>query len=790
MLVSRKLLERYVNLDGISTEEIADRLTNAGLEVEGISTIIQGTQLVVGHVLECVPHPDSDHLHVTQVNVGSHVEQIVCGAANIAKDQYVVVALVGAELPGLSIKETSIRGVESRGMICSLNELGVAEKYQTEEQKEGIVVLEPAEPGSNPAVALGMDDEILDVSQTPNRSDFLSMFAVAKEVGAIFERSVSLPTLDGTEDEGSKTSLTTGSETEKATSFYGKVVNKVTIKQSPLWIREVLIASGIKPINNVVDISNLVMLETGQPLHYYDIDFLANQSLTVKDDVEGTYLALDEKEYTLQKGDLVIMNGDTPVGIAGIMGLGNSMITDNTRGIIIEAARFNNVSVRKTSTRLGIFSESSARFTKPMDPLGLELAIARSVQLLKEYADADGLEETVKYGVIDFKAPQVSVGLKRVNDYLGTTLSLETLVNVFERLNFEPTVNGDEITCTIPSYRRDIELDVDLIEEVIRIVGYDVLEETLPLLDLTMGTLTPLQRTIRLIESVLLGFGANQINSYTLVEESFTKGFMALGEPVSLMSPMSDKRAFIRNQLYPSMLETLAYNNSHKIQDGLYFEHSRIYSKEKNSTRLALIGQGVVGQENWTKAAVKLDFYTLKGMVLSLLDKLGYQSKRIGFTTKDLDTHVMHPFKSAVITLDRQVIGTLGHLHPTVVASNDLSDAVYCEIDLDALLSRKSGQIKATAISKYPVVTRDLSILCDKDVVVQDLIQLIEKGSKRYLVGLNVFDVFESEKLGDKKSIALELSFGQNRTLEVEEINDIMNQIETLLVEKLNVEIR
>lgn len=789
MLVSRKLLSRYVDISGITTQEIADALTNAGIEVEGVDTLIKGTNLVVGHVLECVDHPDSDHLHITKVDLGTHVEQIVCGAANIAQGQYVVVAKVGAVLPDITIKDTIIRGVESKGMICSLNELGIAEKYQTEEQKTGIVTLSPNEPGSDAAIALGLDDEIMDVSQTPNRSDFLSITSIAHEVSALFNRPL---TIDESKDSayGDKTQLKVTSHTDKSPYFAAKVVNSVTIKPSSGWIKEVLIASGIKPVNNVVDISNLVMLETGQPLHFYDRSFLSNLDLSVRDDIEGSFKALDDREYQLQNGDLVIMNADTPVGIAGIMGLGNSMIQNDTKGIVIEVARFNNVSVRKTASRLGIFSDSSARFTKPMDPKSAQKAMDRAVELLVQEANAQGLEETVVYGELPWEAKPVSINLKRINEYLGTSFTHEEVMPVFERLYFNPQVEGDVITCTAPSFRRDIEIDVDLIEEVIRVIGYDALPSTLPNLDLTLGNLNQFQRSVRLIEDTLLGLGADQANTYTLVEEAHTTGMMALENPVSLMSPMSDKRAFLRTHLFPSMLETLSYNNAHKNHDVLLFEHSRIYASDKTTNRLAIIGQGNVIKQNWTKVSIPVDFYTIKGMIMTVLDRLGIGAKRIGFKTEGFDTTALHPFKSATITLDRQEIGVIGHIHPTLASKQGLKDAVYCEIDLDILFSKKSGAVKSTVIAKYPEMKRDLSVLVALDVSVQSIIQVIEKASKRYLVDLNVYDVFTSEKLGNHKSITFQLTFGQNRTLEVEEINTIMNDITESLTKQLNIEVR
>lgn len=787
MLLSKKLLSRYVDLEGITSQTLADVLTNAGHEVEGIAQLVQGTDLVVGYVESCEKHPDSDHLNITQVNIGSQTLQIVCGASNVAKGQYVVVAQNGSVLPEMTLKPTSIRGVESNGMICSLSELGVAEKFQTETQKDGIVVLDKAELGSDPRIALGLDDEILDVSQTPNRSDFLSIFSIAREVSALLERSLNLPEIK--EDSHNKeTKLKVSSQTDKSPFFLGKVINSVTIKESPAWIREALIGSNIKPINNVVDISNLVMLETGQPMHFYDIDFLKVQDLSVRSDLEGNYEGLDNVEYAIQKGDALIMNQDTPVGIAGIIGLGNSMIQDSTKGIIIEVARFDHVSVRKTASRLGMSTEASQRFSKPMDPMAAQMAMDRAVALLIEYAQAQELEATVQYGSLEEEAKTIEITQKKINDYLGTQLELDLILNVFERLNLRPEIKGEVIHTQIPSYRRDLFIAEDLIEEVIRVVGYDVLDATLPKMDLTLGNLNENQLRTRLIEKVLLGQGLDQINSYTLVSKEMTQGLNALENPVKLMSPMSDKRTHLRTYLYPSMMEVLAYNNAHSRKDLFFFEISKIYQEGASQERLGLIGSGSLFDKNWNDAEIKIDFFTLKGILMNLFETLGYSAQRFDFVVEGLENSYLHPYKSAKILINRKEVGYIGHIHPNSL--EDLKDAVYAEINLDLLASLKSGSIKASPISKYPQVKRDLAILVNKDVLVKDLSMSIQKAARKLLVDLNVFDVFTSEKLEGKKSIAFELTFGSNRTLDVNEISDIMELITNELTSKYDASIR
>lgn len=790
MLISRKLLNRYVNLDGITTQELGDYLTNAGLEVEGISSIIKGTNLTVGHVLTCENHPDSDHLNVCTVDVGTEVLQIVCGASNVAQGQYVVVALEGAVLPGLTIKKSSVRGIESNGMICSLTELGVPEKFIEEKFKHGIVTLDTTDVGGNPAVALGLDDEVLDVSQTPNRSDFLSLFAIAHEVSALIKRPVTLPEYHDVASVGSKTSLEITSQTNGCSSFYGKVVRGLSLGESPAWIKQALISSGIKPINNVVDISNIVMLETGQPIHFYDYTFLSELSLSVTDTIEEVVTALDGKTYSLKNGDLVIMNGNVPVGIAGIMGLGNSMIQDTTTDLVIEVARFDRVRVRKTAQRLGLNTEASSRFSKPMDDLSAPTAMDRAVQLLSLYANVTSYEETVIFGEKVFIPVSVSVSFSKINAYLGTQLSLETVVDVFERLNFAPIVDGDKITCTVPSYRKDIEIDVDLIEEVIRVVGYDILEETLPNLNLTMGSLTARQTVLRSIEKILLGFGADQINTYTLVDSSWVTGGESVADGVALLSPISDKRTHLRTQLIPSMIDTAAYNVSRRQNNALFFEISKIYENNTSHEKLGIIGFGELYRENWTKEVIRLDFYTIKGIFLSLMEQLGFQSRRFTFEVKDFDESLMHPYQTASIYFDRKRIGVIGSLHPNVEKQEGLRKTTVLEIYLDTLIESKRSAVKASEINVYPTVVRDLALLCDATVSAQSIIATIEKASRRLLLDVNVFDLFKSEKLGNKKSLAVQLTFGTDHTLSESEIQTVMQDIVGKLEKDFGISVR
>lgn len=475
MRVTYNWLKQYMDLSDITPEQIAEIMTRGGLEVEGMEKVASGSDLVIGKVLECVPHPDSDHLHVCQVDTGDTVRQIVCGAPNVAAGQKVIVALPGCILPGGEIKSGVIRGQKSDGMICALFELGVDKKQLTEKQLSGIEELpEDAEVGNREVLKyLNLDDIIFDVSLTPNRADCLSIWALAKEVGALLNKKVALPDYSY-ETETVPATFKLSSETEKCPLFEGKIINHVVIKPSPKWLQDLLHSAGVKAINNVVDISNFVMLETGQPLHFYDLAKIPLREITVKTGLEETYTALDGIDYQIKPEDIMITTGGKAIGIAGIMGGDDSKIDDETKGIIIEAATFSNVQIRNTARRLGLDTEASQHFSKGIDPLGGHKAVERSVQLLLELAEASGIEETVLCGDPSFEPIVIDAPVNKINGLLATKFTAEQVESVFERLDFHPEkVSDDIIRVTIPSYRRDIKVWQDLSEEVVRMLGYE-----------------------------------------------------------------------------------------------------------------------------------------------------------------------------------------------------------------------------------------------------------------------------------------------------------------------------
>ncbi|MEE0667341.1 phenylalanine--tRNA ligase subunit beta [Holdemanella biformis] len=781
MRISRKWFNQFMDVQDLSIEEMAKRITDAGFEVEGIEHLSQGTNLVIGHVETCTEHPDSDHLHCTTVNVGNEVVNIVCGAPNVAAGQNVIVALPGAVLPGGEIKNGVIRGVESNGMICSLLELGVDPASLNEDQKNGIEVLLADAPVGNtdPLGYLGLDDEVLDIGLTPNRNDCLAAFNMAKEAGAVLNREVKLPEYTGASDVGGATNLHVESTTEKCPLFYGKVINHLTIKESPKWMKELLAASGVKSINNVVDISNIVMLETGQPMHFYDAKSLPSQSIVVADGFDEEYTALDGVTYKLQPEDIVITNQGKPIGIAGIMGGDDSKILDNTDSIIIECAIFDHVSIRNTARRLNLSTDASVRYQKGIEPLASKKALDRAVQLLIEYADATGIEETVQYGQVPYEPKSISCTLTAINNRLGTDFNLDEVVDVFTRLDFEPEVADDLITCHIPSSRTDMEGMADLSEEVIRMLGYDRLPSTLPVMPMTEGKLTYKQQLTRRARQFLCAQGLQDCLTYTLIStEKKENAIFNTDEAIELASPMSEERRYIRTSILPSLLDVVSYNRARNIKDINVFELSDVAGVSGAKMHLAIAMSGNLQQTRWTSDVTPSDFYTLKGLVEAFLDQIGIAAQRISFVENDLDTAHFHPYRSAKIMLGKDCVGLLGDIHPQYG-----KNIVMAELDFDALIDVKKSKIKFSPVSKYPSVSRDLAFVLDRAMPVQKVVDTINKqgrlNKEMIIRDVEVFDVYEGEHVSkDEKSVALSITFqSDSHTLKDEEINQVFEAI-------------
>lgn len=788
MKISKKWLERYMDLDGLTMEGIAQAITNAGFEVEAIEPVSQGTGLVIGEVLTCEDHPDSDHLHITTVNVGDEVLNIVCGAPNVAASQKVIVAKNGAQLPGGVIKSGKIRGQESNGMICSLSELGVDKHLLSEAQLSGIEVLPADAPvgHTDPLAYLGYDDVILDVSLTPNRADCQAVFSMAKEIGAILNRKVTLPEFEGTAEEGKgiPSEVTVTSETEKCPLFLEKVIGSVTLKESPEWMKELLRAAGMNSINNVVDISNIVMLETGQPMHFYDKRNLLGKDITVKTGFDEDYEALDEVVYHLQPEDLVITSQGKPIGIAGVMGGEDSKILDDTTGLVIECALFDRVSIRNTARRLNLNTEASIRYQKGIEPLAAVKALDRAVQLLKEYADAKDLQETVVYGDPSYTPTEITFTLGDINKRLGTEFSLEEVVDVLQRLEFAPAVEEETITISVPSTRTDVEGMADISEEVIRMLGYDRLPSTLPHMEMTEGKLNEEQKAVRFARTFFTEAGLQDCITYTLIsDEKNEDAVLRAGEAIALSIPLSEERKLIRTSVLPSLLEAAAYNKSRGIKDVNLFEISDVTAREKRELHLSIVMTGSLQQTRWAQYNLPSDFYTLKGLLEAWLERMGFNASRIFFKENKKDQTHFHPGRSAEIWLGKELVGIIGEIHPSYGKKLGLKGAVIAEIRLGTLIGTKKSKVRFQSVSRYPAVSRDLAFIVKKDMPAGKIIETVLRsgklGKENIVRSAEIFDVYEGEHVAeDEKSIALNIVFqSEKQTLKEEEINQVFNNV-------------
>ena len=561
-------------------------------------------------------------------------------------------------------------------------------------------------------------------------------------------------------------------KTDNCSIFLAKRVENVVIKESPTFIKNRLIASGIRPINNVVDISNYVMLEVGQPLHYYDADTL-NGCLEVRMAEENEKLTtLDDVERTLSNEDIVISDGKKAIGLAGVMGGADTEITENTKNIMIESAIFDNVKIRKTSKEI-LRSEASNRFEKGLDPNRTYMAIERSCHLLEKYADAKIVGGLVKYDTTSLEDTKIDVSLEKVNRVLGTTISKEDVLDVFRKLAFETEVNGDKITVSVPKRRIDISIEEDLIEEVGRIYGVNNIEGKLPSLPLKQGSYN---KTLRNIRNKMIDLGLNETLSYILVnDKEATKYTTDNVEIVKLLDPMTEERNTLRYSMIPSLVKIYEYNKARSQKDVSIFEIGKgFYKKDEQYGENLKLCALMTGERYLSVKSKQVDFYDIKGVAEELLDYLGYAG-RYSFVVKDELPKEFHPYQTAQISVNNDVVGIIGKLHP-----NCTKDNVYVlEINLDKLLEKKTGKMKYKEISKFPSVKKDLAVVIDEDITSEEIAKQIKKLAGNLLLGSKIFDVYTGENIEEnKKSIAYSLEFGAaDRTLTDDEINAILEKI-------------
>lgn len=786
-MISLNWVKDYIDLENEDLHELAVKVTKAGVNVEKVvDSRIE--HLVIGEVLECIDHPDSDHLHICQVNVGDKTTQIVCGAPNVKAGIKVLVALPGCVLPGdFEIKAGKIRGQESNGMICALFELGVEEKTE-ENYAKGIEVLETdLEPGTDANLYLGTDDTLYELDIHKHRNnDCYYHIGFAYEIASILNKKVTLPESNYKEiKEDVNDYVTIKVDTEKCPYYTAKMVKGVEIKESPEFIKKRLIAAGMRPINNVVDISNYVMLEYGQPLHFFDKAKLGNNILVRQANEGEQIVTLDGQTRNLLTSDIVITDGTRPVCIAGVMGGENTDVDDTTKDILIESAIFDSVSIRYTSSRLDLRSEASIRYGKGLSYEYTDAALKRACYLLEKYANAKVLSGIVKHDKVDKAEKIVEFKTQEISTLLGLELTDKDVETELDRLMFPYTLDNNTFHVTVPRRRLDIDPNVnDIAEEIGRLYGYENLESTLPRVPVRRGVYVGDVKIRKEISKRLRTLGLNETKTYTLTSPDMASKFKYDNkENVVLPNPMSLDKSVVRTTLLPSLINVYEYNKARNVKDILLYEIAKTYDKEYNEeSKVAILMKGNYLINDCAHTTTKCDFYTLKGIIENLLDYLGFKN-RYTFVAATLPE--MHPGMTAKILLDREEIGMLGRVHPSYK-----KDEIYvAELSMTKLYNKQVKPIKFKEASKYPEMVKDLAFVVENNVESEVVKTQIKKSGGRLLDSVEVFDVYENIEEG-KKSIAYKLIFkDQNKTLlddEVMEVfNKIINEVETKVGAKL-----
>ncbi|QYA47814.1 phenylalanine--tRNA ligase subunit beta [Nosocomiicoccus ampullae] len=770
MKVSKEWLDQFIPLD-VSKHELSETITRSGIEVDDIIDYTEAVKdVVVGYVKECDKHPDADKLNVTKVDIGDDTVQIVCGAPNIQADTYVIVAKVGGEIPGLKLRKAKLRGVESEGMICSLEELGIPKDLSPKEFEDGIFIFTETDnitPGQNALDALYLNDYVLEYDLTPNRKDALSMIGSAYEARALFGGEVTEP--DQSFNETSDTSLLSVSidDTESVQYYGARIVKNVTIKPSPLWMQIRLIKAGIRPINNVVDISNYVLLEFGQPIHMFDYDKIGSTKIVTRYAKNGEKMTtLDGKERELLDTDIVVTNGKEPVALAGVMGGDFSEVKNDTKNVVIESALFDSVSIRKTASRLNLRSEASQRFEKGVSHVFVLKALNRAAHLLEKYADGEVEAQLLSDGTLNLEDTIIHTSVSFLNKRLGLELSSKEVKDILEHLGIKAE-GDDELTCYIPSRRDDLKIQEDISEEVARIYGYDNIPSTLPKYSkITPGQLTDAQVKTRSMRELLMSNGFSQAINYALTSEENIGKFTTLNEGLKLNMPMSEMHSVLRTSLIPHLVDNAVYNKNRMQERIELFEIGNIFKTNGQTElpdeiqKLAVLSTGKVNDTKWLNTSHEPDFYHIKGIIEAIFTEFNLlKDVRFEATT---DYEELHPGRSAHIYLNNVNVGIIGELHPTYSKQHDLGQTTVAEIDLEHVLD-KSESIIYEPIVKFPSISRDVALEVPRDVTSQSIIDLIWSLRPNYLVEVYPFDVYEGEHIdNDKKSIALHLIY-QNK---------------------------
>ncbi|NLL17533.1 MAG: phenylalanine--tRNA ligase subunit beta [Clostridia bacterium] len=806
MRVSYNWLKKYVDLK-VSPMELADKLTMAGLEVASVEYLAEGIdKVVVGKILKVEPHPNADKLVVCSVDVGTPGEplQIVTGATNVAAGQLVPVAVVGATLPGdFKIRKANFRGLPSYGMLCSADELKINPALVSLEDREGIMSLGPdAQIGMPVTTYLGLDDYVIEIELTPNRADCLSMINVAREVAAITGSRLNLPSLDLDRMQGELPCSVEIEADDLCSRYIALMIEDIQLGPSPRWMQQCLLAAGMRPINNVVDVTNFVMLETGQPLHAFDYDTLHGRKIIVRRAKPNeNMMSLDGVLRRLDPEMLVIADEDRAVGIAGVMGGLETEVTDATKTVLLESAHFDNMSIRKTARKLGLRSEASSRFEKGVNREGALFAALRAVQLMEEMGAGKG-----KMGIIDvyphpWESYEITLRTKRTNQILGTDFTTQEIKNFISQLDFTVLQEeGDSIRYLIPSYRQDITREIDLIEEVARLYGYNKIPVTMPKSEMTPEQKTPLQSLHDTVVDTAAALGLTEIVSYSFINpQSFDKLNLPQEHPwrqvVQIANPLTEEQSVMRTSLLPGLLGAAERNFSRRQTALSLFEVGRVFlpsvsgplPQERLQLGILISGQFKPG---WSWPVQELDFYHLKGMLEYLIEQvLGTKLSFKPITGKPF----LHPGRGAEVLYRDQVIGEMGELHPDVQENYGFSQRVYIGyLDLERIAALDKKEIRFTPIPRFPSVDRHMAVLLPEEVSSDRIGQVIREIGGSLVASYELFDVYRGPQVpAGWKSLAYGITYQDaERTLTDEEVNQLHDKIKEAIKEQLGADFR
>lgn len=797
MLIPISWLKKFVDVN-VDINELLERLTMSGSNVEGVKYLGKDLKnIIVGQLNKVEEHPDADKLLIVDVNTGSENIQVVTGATNIKEGDKVPVALHGSTIVGgKKIRSSKLRGVKSAGMLCSAEELGLDNLGLPKEIQEGILILpENAPLGEDIKEYLGLEDIVIDFEITPNRPDCLSIIGIARETAATFKLDLDIPEIKLKEEAKSnvKDKAKVSIEAEELCHRYvARLVENVVIEPSPLWMQRQLQACGIRPVNNIVDITNYVMLELGQPLHAFDYDRLDSHTIIVRRGKPSEVIkTLDGVKRKLTEDMLVIADENKPVALAGVMGGEDSEIIDTTKSILLESANFHGPCVRRTSRRLGLRSESSMRFEKGIDPNLCLKAANRACELIEQL----GAGKVIK-GHIDVypgkpHPKEISFRPDKVNKILGIDINTDEMIDMLNRLGISAKTSTEGIKAIAPTFRADLVEEADLIEEIGRIYGYDKLPITLPEGNVTHGKLNTYQKYVNFIKDTLVYNGYSEIYTY-----SFTgpKVFDKINVPensslrkvVTLMNPLGEEHSIMRTTLIPGMLDTIHFNLNHKVGELRLFETGAVYlPKELPLKELPYENKRIaIGL-----CAESADFYDLKRIIETVFKKL-----RISEYTFLQDKHfAFHPSRCAKVAISNEEIGFAGEIHPDVVERYEVNKRVYvAELDLDKILNNASLSVEFEALPRFPVSSRDLALVVEEKVLAGQLLDTIIEIGGNLLESVELFDIYKGGQIPEGfKSMAFSLTFrAEDRTLTDSEINEIVEKIKNQLHEKYNATLR